>query len=160
LFDGKIPKERVYLFLDEIQNLKNLPSVAKYLIDHYQVKFFLTGSVSFYLKNLFSESLSGRKVLFELFPLNFQEFLRFRCANKLDVQQLASEVGISRQTIYKYLYFFEKTYLISLLTPYSKSPDREVSGAKKVYFIDNGLAGVLTRLSSGQLLENAVFNKG
>lgn len=70
--------QRPYLFLDEIQLVKNLPSVVKYLIDHYKVKCFLTGSASFYLKNLFSESLSGRKYLFELFPLTFREFLLFK----------------------------------------------------------------------------------
>lgn len=31
---------RAYFFLDEIQFVKNLPSIAKYLIDHYRVKFF------------------------------------------------------------------------------------------------------------------------
>ncbi|MBI4225506.1 ATP-binding protein [Candidatus Roizmanbacteria bacterium] len=66
-----------YIFLDEIQFTGNLPSVVKYLYDHYKIKFFLTGSASFYLKNLFSESLAGRKYIFELFPLDFEEFLWF-----------------------------------------------------------------------------------
>jgi len=69
---------KAYIFLDEIQFVRNLPSVAKYLMDHYQAKFFLTGSASFYLKNLFSESLSGRKFIFELYPLSFGEFLIFK----------------------------------------------------------------------------------
>ena len=71
-------KKRTYLFLDEIQFSPNMPSVVKYFLDHYQVKFFLTGSASFYLKNLFSESLAGRKCLFELYPFNFQEFLALK----------------------------------------------------------------------------------
>ncbi len=66
------------VFLDEIQYLRNLPSVVKYLFDHYRIKFYLTGSSSFYLKNLFSESLSGRKFIFELYPLDFEEFLWFK----------------------------------------------------------------------------------
>jgi predicted AAA+ superfamily ATPase len=69
---------KAHIFLDEIQFVRRLPSVVKYLIDHYQAKFFLTGSASFYLKNLFSESLSGRKFIFELFPLTFREFLVFK----------------------------------------------------------------------------------
>lgn len=69
---------RPFIFLDEIQMVKNLPSVLKYFIDHYHVKFFLTGSASFYLKNLFTESLAGRKYIFELFPLSFREFLLFK----------------------------------------------------------------------------------
>jgi predicted AAA+ superfamily ATPase len=46
------------IFIDEIQFVRTLPSIIKYLIDHYQAKFFLTGSSSFYLKNLCSESLT------------------------------------------------------------------------------------------------------
>ncbi len=70
--------QKAFIFLDEIQYLANIPSVVKYFYDHYDVKFFLTGSASFYLKNLFSESLAGRKVVFELFPLDFEEFLQFK----------------------------------------------------------------------------------
>lgn len=64
--------------LDEIQYVPNLPSVVKYLADNFPIKFLLTGSSSFYLKNYFTESLAGRKIVFEMFPLAFGEFLGFR----------------------------------------------------------------------------------
>ncbi len=64
--------------LDEIQLVENLPSVVKYLYDTYGIKFIVTGSSSYYIKNRFSESLSGRKRIFEMFPLSFVEFLRFK----------------------------------------------------------------------------------
>jgi len=70
--------KKAYIFIDEIQYVKNLPSVVKYLKEHYKVKFFLTGSASFYLKNLFSESLSGRKYIFNIYPLTFKEFIKFK----------------------------------------------------------------------------------
>lgn len=73
--------KKAYIFLDEIQFVGEIPSVVKYFYDHFDVKFFLTGSASFYLKNLFSESLAGRKYLFELWPLDFEEFLRFKGLN-------------------------------------------------------------------------------
>lgn len=72
------PEEKLYVFIDEIQNFPDITKVIKFLIDHYQVKFLLTGSSNFYLKNLFPESLSGRKFLFHLNPLSFQEYLYFR----------------------------------------------------------------------------------
>jgi predicted AAA+ superfamily ATPase len=75
---GLSPKKRIYIFIDEIQNLPEITKVIKYLIDHYQVKFFLTGSSSFYMKNLFPESLAGRKFEFNLYPLDFGEFLYFK----------------------------------------------------------------------------------
>jgi predicted AAA+ superfamily ATPase len=71
-------KTKAYLALDEIQLLKNIPSIVKYLYDHYKIKFILTGSSSYYLKNLFKESLSGRKRIFELYTLDFNEFLKFK----------------------------------------------------------------------------------
>jgi uncharacterized protein len=79
-------KERMYIFIDEIQNYPEITKIVKYLIDHYQLKFFLTGSSNFYLKNLFPESLSGRKFLFQLKPLSFQEFLFWN--NELSYQEL------------------------------------------------------------------------
>lgn len=75
---GLKKSERLFVAIDEIQLMPNLPSVIKYLHDHYNVKFILTGSSSYYLKNLFTESLSGRKKLFELYPLDFGELLTFK----------------------------------------------------------------------------------
>lgn len=70
--------KKAYIALDEIQLAHNIPSVLKYLHDNYDIKFIVTGSSSFYLKNLFTESLAGRKKVFELFPLDFGEFLVFK----------------------------------------------------------------------------------
>lgn len=64
--------------LDEIQLVDNLPSFIKYVYDTYKVKFIVTGSSSYYIKNKFSESLAGRKRIFEMYPLGFDEFLKFK----------------------------------------------------------------------------------
>lgn len=240
-------KNKIYLFIDEIQYMPNIVTAIKYLYDHYKIKFFLTGSSSFYLKNLFSESLAGRKIIFELYPLNFEEFLIFkeksekfekdfskkaktknliryeklktyyeeflnyggfpsvvleddferkkllladifksyfekdvkvisdfkhinklrdtilllagRCGSKLDITKLASEVGVSRETIYSYISFLEKTYFIHLVSPYCKNIDVEVRAAKKVYFCDTGMLNYLSKIQEGVVFENAVFNQ-
>lgn len=70
--------KKVYLFLDEIQAMPEIVKIVKYLFDHFKFKFFLTGSSSYYLKNLFAESLAGRKFVFQLRPLDFEEFLIFK----------------------------------------------------------------------------------
>jgi len=64
--------------IDEIQLVRGLPSLIKYLYDTYGIKFIITGSSSYYLKNTFSESLAGRKRIFEMYPLSFSEFLVFK----------------------------------------------------------------------------------
>lgn len=91
-FLGLDVNKKAYVFLDEIQFVKSTPSVVKYLIDHYKIKFFLSGSASFYLKNLFSESLSGRKYIFELFPLSFREFLRLK-GSKINLPQAQGKIS-------------------------------------------------------------------
>jgi len=242
----KITNEtKTYLFLDEIQNLPELSRAVKYLYDHWDVKFVLTGSSSYYLRNLFPESLAGRKIIFEIFPLNFSEFLIFkeviretkesftqkaseknkiayerlipyyneflefggfpsvvleknferkrtmlseiftsyfekdaknladfsdmsklrdlilllvpRVASRIEINKLANELAVSRQTVYNYLSFLEQTYFISLLPRHSASIDRQAAGSKKLFLCDSGIANVLGRISQGQLLEQSIF---
>ena len=82
----------VLIALDEIQLVENLPSVIKYLYDTYDVKFIVTGSSSYYMKNHFSESLAGRKRIFEMYPLSFKEFLSFKEALVADYPKYAWQV--------------------------------------------------------------------
>jgi predicted AAA+ superfamily ATPase len=70
--------QRAHIAIDEIQYSKAIPRAIKYLYDHHDIKFLLTGSSAYYIKNHFTESLSGRKLLFELFPLSFPEYLRIQ----------------------------------------------------------------------------------
>jgi len=74
---GAKPEENLLVCIDEIQNFPEITKIIKYLIDHYGVKFIVTGSSNYYLRNLFPESLSGRKFLFVLHPLNYKEYLYF-----------------------------------------------------------------------------------
>ncbi|MCL5408641.1 MAG: ATP-binding protein [Candidatus Omnitrophica bacterium] len=239
-------KTKAYIFLDEIQAMPEIVKVIKYIFDHYEVQFFATGSSSFYLKNFFPESLAGRKVLLELYPLSFEEFLWFngiekefpgefrekdrrknrvsyertikfyeeyllyggfprvvlasdtveknavlddiftsyfekdvrsmsdfrdaallrdlilllmqRVGSKLNISRISSELSATRTTIYSYLSFLEATYFVNLVTPFSSKVDREISGAKKVYLCDTGILHRFSKVSSGVVLENAVFN--
>ena len=87
--------KRVYVFIDEVQNYPEISKIVKYLIDHYGVKFVLTGSASYYLKNLFPESLAGRKIIFEMYPLDFEEFLIFKKENRERYQKIKNKKNIT-----------------------------------------------------------------
>jgi len=76
--EGLDLSKKAYIALDEIQLVPNLSSVVKYLYDSYNIKFIVTGSSSFYIKNRFTESLAGRKRIFEMEPLSFSEYLAFQ----------------------------------------------------------------------------------
>jgi predicted AAA+ superfamily ATPase len=70
------------------------------------IKFLLTGSSSFYLKNHFSESLAGRKRIFEMYPLTFQEFLVFKQLPELEVLAL-TETAFNSFIYLKYKHYYE-----------------------------------------------------
>lgn len=70
--------ERLLVCIDEIQNLPEITKIIKYLIYKYEVKFIVTGSSNYYLRNLFPESLSGRKFHYVLPVLTYREFLYFK----------------------------------------------------------------------------------
>jgi hypothetical protein len=237
-------KEKLFIVIDEIQYLPEISSVIKYLYDNYDIKFIATGSSSFYLKNLFSESLAGRKKIFELSSLDFGEYLTFkeifftndvysemnfnnaeyerlykyyfeyieyggfpevtleesydikrdlikdilssyinidirtfsdfetdrdiysilkllgaRVGNKIDNSKLSKLCGITRYKLQNYLDFFEKTYIIKRLPVHSNSSDTEITKARKLYIMDNGIANILADLGSGAKFENAVCNQ-
>jgi len=74
------PQNKQFIFIDEIQYLKNPSNFLKLLYDEYAktIKLVVTGSSSFYLDKTFKDSLAGRKRIFQCNTLNFKEFLRFQ----------------------------------------------------------------------------------
>ncbi len=77
--------EKQYVFLDEIQYLKNPSNFLKHLYDEYKgtLKLIVSGSSAFYIDQKFTDSLAGRKRLFVLRSLSFPEFLIFKGLDKL-----------------------------------------------------------------------------
>lgn len=82
-----LPKSQTkqYVFVDEIQYLNNPTNFLKLNFDEKrnEIKIIASGSSSFYIDEKFQDSLAGRKFLFELFTLNFDEFLVFNKQEEL-----------------------------------------------------------------------------
>jgi len=70
----------LFLFIDEVQHAEDPSNFMKYLYDVYggNLKVIATGSSAFYIDRKFKDSLSGRKRIFELKTLSFDEWLMFR----------------------------------------------------------------------------------
>ena len=103
---GNSESKKLFVCIDEIQIFPEITKIIEYLIDHYQIKFIVTGSSNYYLKNLFPESLSGRKFLFQLDPLSFQEYLYFQ--DKINVNELGNEQisgAIKKSTLFAHKKF-------------------------------------------------------
>ena len=66
-----------YLFIDEVQNVKGFESVVQaYAEEGFSV--FLTGSNSYLLSDEITTKLTGRYLSFEVFPLDFSEYLAMK----------------------------------------------------------------------------------
>lgn len=72
--------KKIYLFIDEIQYLDNPSGFLKLFHDRWGdgIKIIVSGSSSFDIKSKFKDSLVGRTVNFEIFGLDFDEFLEFK----------------------------------------------------------------------------------
>jgi predicted AAA+ superfamily ATPase len=71
-------KEPEFLFLDEVQKIENWQEQVKRIYDLKNIKIFVTGSESLFLKKTSKESLAGRIFEFEMAPLSFREYLEFK----------------------------------------------------------------------------------
>lgn len=79
--------QKTFVFIDEIQYLKNPTNFLKYIYDEYQekIKLLVSGSSAFYLDQKFHDSLAGRKKIFPVRTLSFREFLKFKNEEKLSL---------------------------------------------------------------------------
>lgn len=74
--EGIVDEKKYYVFLDEIQKVEKFEDVVNSLrasIDN--ISIFITGSNSKLLANELSTVLSGRYVLFNIYPLSYKEFI-------------------------------------------------------------------------------------
>ena len=79
---GAEENQKIFLLIDEIQYMGDPTKFLKIMHDHYpNIKLLVSGSSTFEIKKKFKESLAGRTVNFEVYPLSFEEFLIFKEKN-------------------------------------------------------------------------------
>ncbi|MCF6238415.1 MAG: ATP-binding protein [Candidatus Marinimicrobia bacterium] len=87
----------------------------------------------------------------------FQAFIRL-CAGRigqlLNLSSLGNELGVSYQTIKRWISVLEASYIIFRLPPYYKSFNKRVLKTTKLYFYDPGLAAFLLGIHSADQVQN------
>jgi hypothetical protein len=79
----ELGKKGGFVFIDEIQRKEDAGRFLKGLYDlNLPYKFIVSGSGSLELKEQIHESLVGRKRLFELTTLTFEEFINYKTASR------------------------------------------------------------------------------
>lgn len=64
-----------YIFLDEIQNVKEFEKIIESYRNENNYSIFITGSNSYLLSGELITKLTGRKIEIEMLPLNFYEYI-------------------------------------------------------------------------------------
>ena len=93
---------------------------------------------------------------------NFLRILADQTPNLLNIDELASSVGIAKGTVYDYLTLLEGTYIARRLAPFFRNLRSELTKMPKIYFEDSGVLNYLkydniVEKVSGQLLENSIY---
>ncbi len=70
--------EKVYFFLDEIQNIPNWELFVRRIHDTLNIALYITGSSSKLLSSEIATSLRGRTIVYEIFPFSFKEYLHYK----------------------------------------------------------------------------------
>jgi uncharacterized protein len=73
--DNNIAKGTKYLFIDEIQNIKNFETILNAWREEGDFSIFITGSNSYLLSGELVTKLTGRYIEFDILPLTFEEYL-------------------------------------------------------------------------------------
>lgn len=105
----EIGKKRGYVFIDEIQRREDAGIFLKGLYDlNLPYKFIVSGSGSLELKEKIHESLVGRKRIFELNTVSFEEFVNFKTGYRYREslpEFFALEKGRTQELLSEYLNF-------------------------------------------------------
>lgn len=75
ILSRSITKEKKYLFIDEVQNVRGFEEVLNGFRTEGNWSIFITGSNSYLLSGELVTKLTGRYIEFEIFPLSFQEYM-------------------------------------------------------------------------------------
>ena len=77
----KIKKEKVYLLLDEVQNVEFWEKAINSFKIDFKIDIYITGSNAYLLSSELSTLLSGRYIEIKMYPLSFKEYLIFNNYN-------------------------------------------------------------------------------
>jgi predicted AAA+ superfamily ATPase len=97
-----------------------------------------------------------------LFIMNLMRLIAFQIGNDVSHSELANSLGVSKNTVSRYLELLEKCYILFSLQGFSRNLRNEITKSKRYFFWDNGIRNSVisnfNRLSlrddTGKLWEN------
>lgn len=95
------------------------------------------------------------------------QLLAFQIGKQVSQQELGSQLGMSKNTVARYLDLLEKVFVIYPLPAFSRNLRKEIAKNQRYYFIDNGIRNAVIsnfnpfpmRNDLGQLWENYLITE-
>ncbi len=141
----------------------NYPELLQ-LNDKTKKNKYLSDLVSSYLfKDILAfENINNSDKIISLLRL-----LAFQVGNLVSTSELGSQLGMSGNTVSKYLNLLSKVFIIHKVTGFSRNLRKEITKSNKWYFYDNGIRNILIanlnpielRNDIGQLWENYLISE-
>ncbi len=88
------------------------------------------------------------------------EALASQSGQQVNITELSNTTRIAKQTIEKYLFIMENTYIIKLVRPFSRNIRSELFKLPKIYFYDTGLMQMLWLKGLQKEIIGNVFETG
>jgi predicted AAA+ superfamily ATPase len=97
---------------------------------------YLKEMVSSYLLKdiLVFESIKNSHVIFNLLKL-----IAFQIGGEVSMQELGKQLGISKNTVEKYLELLQKVFILHKVHGFSRNLRKEITKNSRWYFLDNGI---------------------
>lgn len=132
--------------------------------DNSKRKLYLKELISSYL---FKDILQFENIKHSDKLQSLLQLIAFQIGKTVSVNELGTKLGMSKNTIDRYLDLLEKTFVIYKRKGFSRNLRKEISKSKRYYFVDNGIRNALIsnfnplnlRNDLGQLWENYIVGE-
>jgi hypothetical protein len=108
--------------------------------DNVRRKEYLHEIVSSYL---FKDLLALEGIRYANKLVRLLQLLAFQIGKEVSLSELGSQLGMSKNTVERYLDLLEKVFVIYRLSGFSRNLRKEITKNHRYYFIDNGIRNAL-----------------
>lgn len=78
-----------------------------------------------------------------IFIMNLLRLIAFQVGNDVSHNELSNALGVSKNTVARYLELLEKCYILYSLQSFSRNLRKEISKSRRYFFWDNGIRNVV-----------------
>jgi len=149
-----LPERLIYGSYPEVYTMTGYPEKQRYLAE-------LTNA--YLLKDILNyDGIRNSAKIMDLLQL-----IAYQVGKEASLQELGRQIGMSKNTVEKYLDLLEKVYVIKKITGYSKNLRKEITKTHRYYFWDCGIRNAIindyrpinARQDKGELWENYIITE-